>query len=77
MQQLSEQAQELINDFKSRLNTVPAEEREMVVKKMTESINAINDDVKALFASLQESMNKKVPEDTDNNNDIEHISDYM
>ena len=73
MPQLSEQAQKLINDFKQRIKSLPPEERVEVLRKMTESLTALNQEVKHTFNIFQ-GMHKKEPE-VDHNKD--NLRDFI
>jgi len=70
MQQLSEQAQKLIDEFRKRINALPAEERVTVIKEMTESISTLNEDVKNTFSVFRH-------EDQKGEGSIDDISDFL
>ncbi|MSU74222.1 hypothetical protein EXS57_00390 [Candidatus Kaiserbacteria bacterium] len=77
MQELSEQAQQTLFEFKRRLGALPAKERGKIISELTSSISSVNEDVKGMFKILQESMKKRDPEKTDENATLENISEYI
>lgn len=68
MYDLSEQAQKLIEDFEKRIETVPADERNAVLKRMTSHISALNEDAENLLKRLRS---------TDTGNDVDHVSEFL
>lgn len=68
MYNLSEQAQKLIDDFEKEIETIPADERDAVLKRMTSHISALDEDAKNLLKRLRS---------TDTGNDVDHVSDFL
>ena len=71
---LSKQAQALIDDFKQRISDLPKEERAAVIKKMTESIAALNTSVGRALDVVQGARDDKAPDGT---YDVDHLRDFI
>lgn len=68
MYNLSEQAQTLIADFEKRIETVPADERNAVLKRMTSHIATLNEEAENLLQRLRS---------TNGETDADHIRDFV
>ncbi|MDO8593424.1 MAG: hypothetical protein Q7R59_00805 [bacterium] len=74
MNRLTEQAEKLIDEFRKRINALPAEERGRVMREMTESISALNEEVKDAFAIFRAEDSNKGQKGEGN---IDNISDFL
>lgn len=82
MPQLSEQAKNLIDEFERKIENIPVEERDAVLKRMTSHILALNEDVRGLFQTLQKDTAKREGEilnarGVSGEEDLENIRDYI
>lgn len=59
MQQLPEQAQKLVDDFKKKLDAMSPEEKTSAIKQLTEIITAMNQDMKGMIGILQTAKDKR------------------
>lgn len=59
MQQLPEQAQKLLDDFKKNLDALSPEERAATIKQITETIASMNQDMRGMIGILQVAKDKK------------------
>lgn len=73
MGRLTEKAERLVAEFKKRIETLPESERDEVIKKMTESISALNEDLKAAYNKLR-GTKTATPEETDT---IDNVSEFL
>lgn len=53
------QAQQIADDFKKKLDLMSPDERASSIKQMTETITAINQDMKGMVGILQEARDKR------------------
>ena len=60
----------LIDEFKRRIETVPASERGEVIKKMTENIVALNKDVNEVLNNFRNNKSVSPGENIDNVSDF-------
>lgn len=76
---LSNQAQNLIEEFRQRIETLPAEERVEAIKKMTESLEALNQEMRRVYDALHTVRSKQDIENIEEKlrKAESHISDYI
>jgi len=72
MSPLTKQAQELVDEFKKRIENLPEEERAEVIKKMTESIATLHKSVERAFKIV-----KEIKEDPGKTYDPDHLRDFI
>ena len=70
MDQLSEQARRLIDDFEKRIEGIPADERNAVLRRMTSHVSALNEEVRNVFEILKSARKKS-------DGDADHLSEYL
>lgn len=63
MQQLPEQAQKLVDDFKKNLDALSPEERVAAIKQITGTITSMNQDMKGMIGILQTAKDKRETEE--------------
>lgn len=68
MQQLPEQMQKLVDEFKKNMDALAPEDRAEKIKQLTEAISSMNQDVKGMLGVLQTAKDKK---------DIEELKSKM
>lgn len=76
MQQLSEQAQSLIDDFKKNLLALPVDERKVAMKRIIEDISTLNKETTKLFKTFYTSHKDSVDSHMKTRRDT-NISEYL
>ena len=59
MQQLPEEVQKLVDEFRENLDAMSAEERATKIKQMTEIVASMNQDMRSMIGVLQTAKDKK------------------
>ena len=60
MQQLPEEVQKLVDEFRENLDAMSAEERATKIKQMTEIVASMNQDMRSMIGVLQTAKDKKI-----------------
>ena len=74
MGHLTEQAQQLVDEFKRRVNALPPGEREEAIREMTESISALNEDAEKMLGIFSDG---KSDAGQDGRDSIDNISEFI
>lgn len=77
MDQLSEQARRLIDDFEKKIEGIPADERNAVLRRMTSHIFSLNEEVRSAFEILQGHNGNSIGSGSKQRGDFDHLSEYL
>ncbi len=72
MNPITKQALDIVEEFEKQISTLPAGEREFVLKRLTSHVSALNEDVTKVLRAI--TLNHPEAEET---RDADHIRDYL